>query len=218
MKCPLFSTLLGIGYTLQETRRGADGLHVPCNPIRSRLKIHKRPIGAQSSTGLSVVFLEDDSGILSDHAGLEVASTSTEYQFGFGPQNLLLSLDAPHPEENLSLLFVGLTLMAAAGIFAFVNLVLTPEIVEGASKLRQERREREVRKLIDAVTEKGDSILELREPLEAALGVSLEEYVEGLNNLQNGGSIESGSVESPTVVAADFELGAIIKSALQEKR
>lgn len=71
-------------------------------------------------------------------------------------------------------------LSAAVGAFIFANIVYTPEIVQGAQMLRQSNREIEIRKLLEAIHShqvNGNALLELRLPLETALGTTLEEYI-----------------------------------------
>jgi len=70
--------------------------------------------------------------------------------------------------------------IAAIGGFLFANIVYTPEIMKGAEQLRQSNREIEIRKLLVAIhnhEENGNELVELRLPLETALGTTLEEYI-----------------------------------------
>ncbi|KAL3916331.1 MAG: hypothetical protein SGILL_005229, partial [Bacillariaceae sp.] len=119
----------------------------------------------------------------------------------FSSHSQLLS-DSAGSATNIPLLAIGTLLLGGAAVFAYANIVYTPEIIEGASVMRRENREEQVQKLIEAVRShiNGDNGLEeLRRPLEAALGVdSLEKYVASV-----GVYFESGTVDDSSSTAAN---------------
>ena len=104
---------------------------------------------------------------------------------------------------------LGLGLSAAVGAFIFANIVYTPEIVQGAQLLRQSNREIEIRKLLEAVHSHqadGNALIELRLPLETALGTTLEEYII---------AVESGLEDIDiTFTTADQDLVNILKQSI----
>jgi hypothetical protein len=85
-------------------------------------------------------------------------------------------------DNALVVAFPMLALISAAAVFAYANVAYTSEILEEASSIRQENRELEVRKLIEAIHKhvtEGNKFEDLRAPLETALGVeALEEYMD----------------------------------------
>lgn len=130
---------------------------------------------------------------------------------------LLLSFGSPSSDESLPLPFIGIALLGAVGLFAYANWVLTPEIMEGASLIRQENRNAEIRKLIVAVEShinSGNPLSELRVPLEAALGTSLEEYIETVNEVLPSDNSDAGTSAKLPLGDGDLELAAVIRSAL----
>lgn len=85
--------------------------------------------------------------------------------------------------------------------------------------MRQEMRDSELLRLIAAVknhTEKGKSFAELRIPLEAVLGVSLEKYVEAVEEKEDGGGGQKTVDGVPFRGDAHKELASIIKDAMQD--
>ena len=77
-------------------------------------------------------------------------------------------------------LILGLGFVASIGAFVFANVVYTPEILEGAEDMRRSERENEIAKILQAVRShesSGKDLLELKVPLETALGKPLEDYV-----------------------------------------
>lgn len=119
----------------------------------------------------------------------------------------------PTPSSFLvpSVLLVA-TVAVALGGFVYANLQYTPEILHGAEQIRKEERELEVLKLVAAmvVEEKGQKgtssqTESLRMPLEAALGITLEEYVAAVQVPPN----EERS-DGPVFTPADKELAKLV--------
>lgn len=115
--------------------------------------------------------------------------------------------------------FIGFTLVTAIGVFAYANLVLTPEILEGAASMRQEKRDSEIQRLIAVVhnhTEQRKSFSELRIPLEVALGVSLETYLEAVEEKDDGWDVQGTINGVPFRGEAHKALASVIKNAMRE--
>jgi hypothetical protein len=132
---------------------------------------------------------------------------------------ILLTIDSLLPNESFPALVITIPfLLGAVGIFAYANLVYTPEIMQGASLLRQENREREVRKLISAVkchSQNDQAFSDIRGPLETALGTSLEDYVQAVNDRTLSNDIDDETCTSASPFGkADQELASVIKSEL----
>lgn len=104
---------------------------------------------------------------------------------------------------------IGLILSSAAiGGFLFANIVYTPEILKGAEQLRQSNREIEIRKLLVAIhthEENGNELVELRLPLETALGTTLEDYIMAVD------SSLSKETTDQAFTTADQDLANILK-------
>eukprot|EP00537_Pseudo-nitzschia_pungens_P006768 CAMPEP_0172372294 /NCGR_PEP_ID=MMETSP1060-20121228/46880_1 /TAXON_ID=37318 /ORGANISM="Pseudo-nitzschia pungens, Strain cf. cingulata" /LENGTH=187 /DNA_ID=CAMNT_0013098217 /DNA_START=82 /DNA_END=642 /DNA_ORIENTATION=- len=97
---------------------------------------------------------------------------------GAGGSGVELNSDFGFGEVASAVLLIGFS--AAVGAFIFANQAYTPEIIQGAQMLRKTNRENEIRKLLEAVRshqEDGKELLALRLPMEAALGMTLEEYI-----------------------------------------
>ncbi|KAG7351119.1 hypothetical protein IV203_010479 [Nitzschia inconspicua] len=186
----------------------ADGFFIPCGSCSYRFNpcVLLNPFPHQHS-------------VVRDHVNSMTFGTvasermTSVQQSTVMSETFLPSLGNSVPEENFSIMFAGLVFATAVGIFAYANLVLTPEIVEGASLIRQENRQMEVQRLIDAVNShvaKGNDLEDLRIPLEAALGVPLETYVEVLDEEGYMTDIQG----FPPLGEADQTLAFIIKNAL----
>jgi hypothetical protein len=138
---------------------------------------------------------------LIESTSIELAASSWIESSG-----MLLCTDGPS-YGGLATGILGLGFVASVGAFVFANVVYTPEILEGARDIRRSEREAEIRKLVKAVQsheEGGKNILELRLPLETALGKSLEEYVRSV--------LESGSDDKTELFTpADKELATMLK-------
>jgi hypothetical protein len=122
---------------------------------------------------------------------------------------MLLSSDGPE-FGRLVTGILGLVLVASVGAFVFANVVYTPEILEGAKHIRRSERDAEIRKLLTALQshEKGGKdLMELRVPLETALGKTLEDYV--LAVLEQG-----PDVNDALFTAADKELATMLKQII----
>jgi hypothetical protein len=105
-----------------------------------------------------------------------------------------------------SVLAAGAAIVGLVGVsaFAYANAMYTPEILEGAERLRRTTRDAEVRKLRTAVQihfESGNDVNELRVPLEAALGRTLEDYATAVAS-------SSSSSSSPTIGSIDEALAS----------
>ena len=115
---------------------------------------------------------------------------------------------------NIPVLLGLTTLAGAIGVFSYAKATLTPEIVQGAQQLRQDSREVEVKKLVEAVCkhtrEEGGKLEELRKPLEVALGMSLEQYVDAV---EEGTVTTTSSTEVLLYSKADEELAGIFKES-----
>lgn len=106
-------------------------------------------------------------------------------------------------------LVLGLGFLAAIGAYVFANVVYTPEILEGARDLRIAERETEIRKILQAIETHEGEMVELKVPLETALGKPLEEYVQ---SVLEDGSDNNNTDFAPT--AADMELATILKRTI----
>jgi len=122
---------------------------------------------------------------------------------------MLLSSDGPE-FGRLVTGILGLVLVASVGAFVFANVVYTPMILEGAKDLRRSERDAEIRKLLMALQshEKGGKdLMELRVPLETALGKTLEDYVLAV--------LEQGPDDNDALfTAADMELATTLKQII----
>uniref|UniRef100_A0A7S4EJ29 Transmembrane protein n=1 Tax=Pseudo-nitzschia australis TaxID=44445 RepID=A0A7S4EJ29_9STRA len=131
-------------------------------------------------------------------------SDKTKVAF-IGGTNIETSGDSAFGGLATAFLLIGL--FAAVGTFVFANQVYTPEISQGAQMMRKSNRENEIRKLLEAVgshQEDGNELLELRLPLETALGATLEEYITAVES-----SLQEKSDAIFTV--ADEDLVRILK-------
>ncbi|MGK3734299.1 MAG: hypothetical protein ACI8RD_007835 [Bacillariaceae sp.] len=124
---------------------------------------------------------------------------SSSFGFGFGTIGIILST-------------------AAVGAFIFANIVYTPEIVKGAQQLRQSNREIEIRKLLAAVhshcQEDGNELVELRLPIETALGTTLEEYITAVESESESNlnlNLSSKETTDRAFTTADQDLVIILK-------
>lgn len=107
-----------------------------------------------------------------------------------------------------AVLLIGFS--GAVGAFIFANQAYTPEIIQGAQMLRKSNRENEIRKLLGAVRshqEEGKDVLALRLPMEAGLGMVLEEYIT---------AVERSSEENSDTIftTADQDLARILKQSI----
>ena len=121
---------------------------------------------------------------------------SSSFGFGFGTIGIFLST-------------------AAVGAFIFANIVYTPEIVKGAQQLRQSNREIEIRKLLAAVhihcQEDGNELVEVRLPIETALGTTIEEYITAVESESNLNLSTEESTDRRAFTIADQDLVNILK-------
>jgi len=146
-----------------------------------------------------------------DGAGFDIESTASSWIHG--NSGILLSFDGPDL-GGLAIRILGLGLVASVLAFVYANVVYTPEILEGYRDIKRSERESEIRKLLEAVqshvndgTKESTSILELRVPLETALGKTLEDYVRAV--------LEPGSESNDALfTAADMELASILKQSI----
>jgi hypothetical protein len=102
-------------------------------------------------------------------------------------------------------------LLFAVGAFLHANLVFTPQIIMEADRLRKTRRNVEIQKLVSAIQfhlESGNDLNELRIPLEAALGMTLEDYISDVSS----SSPSSGILTPSVVVAQPIENNIVGKS------
>ena len=94
-------------------------------------------------------------------------------------------------------------LLLAAGAFLYANVVYTPEIIAANQEMRLQVREAEMQKLLAVVLQHktdGLDLEELRVPLEASFGTTVEEYVAKVDE-EN----VSPSTTTRTTVAADLK-------------
>ena len=123
------------------------------------------------------------------------------------PQSLLLSSNG----NDSALGWIGLpalVLLLAVAAFVYANVTYTSEIRQASDELRWQQRQDEISKIITMVGPNKD-VAELRRPLEAALGMTLEQYLEQRRQQQNNSEPQSQS--SP----ADDRLVTMIEGLLQ---
>jgi len=101
----------------------------------------------------------------------------------------------------------GFGLVFLVGAFVYANVVYTPEILEGSKSLMLSEREKEIRKLLGAVEShklEGKDVVELRLPLETALGKPLERYIQEVLDFE-------ANDDDFIYTAADTELATMLK-------
>lgn len=157
--------------------------------------------------------------LLDTPVGLEDGPVSSTFQ------NLLARLsssstsmiaDAGIGDLPPILVIPGIFLLGAISAFVFANVVYTPEILENAEQIRLETREEEIRSVWNAVKQhvrEGNDLEELRRPLEVALNMSIETYVQSIKNAQKNHEEEEkeGSTE---FTEADIGLASLLDSKM----
>jgi hypothetical protein len=104
--------------------------------------------------------------------------------------------------------FPGVFLLLAAGAFLYANVVYTPEIIAANEQMKLESREVEIRKLLSAVQQHkqdGLDLEDLRIPLEASFGMTIEEYVSKVDDSKD-------SMGNSNFTSADEHLADVFRS------
>ena len=109
-------------------------------------------------------------------------------------------------------------LLLAAGAFLYANVVYTPEIIAANQEMRLQVREAEIQKLLAVVLQHktdGLDLEELRVPLEASFGTTVEEYVAKVDEENVSPSTTTRTtvaVDLKKFTSADEELADILRT------
>jgi hypothetical protein len=153
--------------------------------------------------------------------GFENGPLSTSFQnivlTKFAPSSSISISDAEIGDLPSIVVIPGVLLLGAISAFVFANLVYTPEILENAEQIRLETRDEEIRSVLDAVrqhVQEGKDLEELRRPLEVALNMSVEKYVQAVTAEKNSSNDESAD-RSTEFTEADVGLASILASKMK---
>ena len=131
-------------------------------------------------------------------------------------------MDQTTQQVPLFIILPTVFLLGSISAFLYANLVYTPEIVENAERIRQEIREEEIQKLCQVVEQhkrEGKDLEELRQPLEFALDMTIEDYVASVL-AESTPESPLGKSDSPTtrsIFRADAKLASILASQLKSR-
>ena len=193
------------------------GFQLPIDSVRRRdHKNRQHPVFRSScqtrrtTTATRAQLADFESTLLSpalSSSSLSLSSSSSfllsgdDGLFGFNPLFVLLSL--------------------GIGAFAYANLKFTPEIIENTENMRLQLRESEVRKLVQVVMkqqqqqqgqQRTDGFGDLREPLETAFGMTIEEYVAAVDKyFSTDRQVDATSILEQRYTSADKELADILR-------
>jgi hypothetical protein len=120
-------------------------------------------------------------------------------------------------EVPAHVLIPGVFLLGAISAFVFANVVYTPEILENAGQIRSETRDKEIRSVLDVVRlhiQEGKDLEELRRPLEVALDMTIEDYVQAVTAEKNSSNEKNDDDRSTEFTEADIGLASILDAKM----
>lgn len=106
-------------------------------------------------------------------------------------------------------------LLGAVSAFVFANVVYTPEILEAAEQQKLEVREKEITKLLQVVVDHvaaGNDLKELKQPLEVALNMPLQDYIRQVKEYRKEAFAETYDPSSRFYAESDARLVAVLEA------